>query len=149
MRDLIIPNETREVLDDGAALAVSISGGKDSQSMLAALAAEHRLQKWSGDLFAIHADLGRAEWPQSLGHCQKQCDQLGIELTVVRRQQGDMVDRWQQEMRSMKAKGDTSSFWSNSQNRYCTSELKRDRIDKYLHRYSHVICAVGIRAEDA
>jgi 3'-phosphoadenosine 5'-phosphosulfate sulfotransferase (PAPS reductase)/FAD synthetase len=144
-----VPDETREVLAGGSALAVSISGGKDSQAMLAALAAEHRSQKWPGVLLAIHADLGRAEWPQSLGHCQQQCDDLGIELVVVRRPRGDMVDRWEQEMRKMMAEGNTSSFWSDSQNRYCTSELKRDQIDKYLRRYSHVVCAVGIRAEES
>jgi len=39
--------------------------------------------------------------------------------------------------------------WSDSGNRFCTAEMKRNPIDKYLRRYSNVVCAVGIRAEES
>lgn len=62
MRALQVPQAIDQALRQGAALAVSISGGKDSQAMLYALAAEwERRPEWTGDIFAVHADLGRAE----------------------------------------------------------------------------------------
>lgn len=51
-----IPDAVRASLGEGAALAVSISGGKDSQAMLLALADLHAAHGWTGDLYAIHAD---------------------------------------------------------------------------------------------
>lgn len=45
-------------LEAGAALAISISGGKDSQALLAELVPWFRSQGYTGQLFAIHADLG-------------------------------------------------------------------------------------------
>ena len=61
--DASVPAAVQQALDLGAALAVSVSGGKDSDAMLRHLTALHQSQGWTGQLFAITADLGRIEWP--------------------------------------------------------------------------------------
>lgn len=150
MKQVTLPPAIEAQLDGGAALAISISGGKDSQAMLVALVALHKQRGWKGDLFAIHADLGRIEWRQTPGHVQKMADQAGIPLVVVRRSDGrDMVDHWIARGERMQAQGKQARPWSDSQNRFCTSDMKRDPIDAYLRRYSNVVCAVGIRAEES
>ena len=44
----------------------------------------------------MHSDLGRIEWKDSLPTCERLADLTGLELLVVRREKGDMVDRWKQ-----------------------------------------------------
>lgn len=149
-----LPAAIEKQLEAGAALAISISGGKDSQAMAIALANLHRARGWKGDLFAIHADLGRIEWEQTPAQVQKIADLAGVPLVVVRRRDGqgkwDMVDRWVERGETMAAKGQKPRPWSGPGTaRFCTSDMKRDPIDKYLRRYSNVICAVGIRAQES
>jgi len=145
-----LPAEIEQQLDRGAALAISISGGKDSQAMLVALVELHRSRGWKGDLFAIHADLGRIEWRQTPGHVKRMADAAGVPLVVVRRRDGrDMVDHWIARGERMAAQGKQARPWSDAGNRFCTSDMKRDPIDNYLRRYSRVVCAVGIRAEES
>lgn len=156
-----------------AALFVSISGGKDSQAMLATVAAMHRARGWRSALFAIHADLGRTEWPQSLPHCQKLCDDLGILLKVVRRPQGDLLQEIQDrqakltgtgrsawptatqryctadQKRAQIEKAKRQPFWPSAANRYCTSDQKRTQIDKELRAYSLVVSAMGMRGQES
>lgn len=47
------------------------------------------------------------------------------------------------------AEGNTKPFWSSAQNRYCTSDLKRGPINKYLRRFDCVISAEGIRGQES
>lgn len=118
----------RVLVRPDAALFVSISGGKDGQAMLVMLAAMHKERGWQCGIFAIHADLGRAEWPQSLAHCQKTCDDLDIFLKVVRRPQGDLVQEIQD--RQAKLTGTGRSAWPTATQRYCTADQKRDQLEK-------------------
>ena len=92
-----VPSAVQQALDLGAALAISVSGGKDSDAMLRHLTALHRSQRWTEQLFAITADLGRIEWPGTLEHIQSLCAELGVALIVVRRQKGSMIDRWDEQ----------------------------------------------------
>lgn len=130
MRAVVVPPEIAQAMGAGAALAVSISGGKDSQAMLAALVELHRLRGWEGALFAVHAHLGKAEWAQSRAHCQLLCDRLGIPLIEVNRPQGDLVDEIRDRMEKLKGTG--TAPWPDAKNRYCTSDQKRDQIIKVL-----------------
>lgn len=155
MRELAVPPVLDAVLRRAdAALFISISGGKDGQAMLVALANEHAVRGWACGLFAIHADLGRTEWKQSLPHCQKTCDDLGILLKVVTRPQGDLLQEIQDrqakltgtgrsawptatqryctadQKRGQLQKAKRQAFWPDAQNRYCTSDQKRGQIDK-------------------
>lgn len=128
MRPINVPDVIARAMQDGAALAISISGGKDSQAMLAAVMALHRERQWPGDVYAIHAHLGAAEWRQTLGHCRNLCARLGIELVEVARSQGDLPT--QIEARMEKLAGSDAPPWPDAKNRYCTSDQKRGQIEK-------------------
>ncbi|MEO0647190.1 MAG: phosphoadenosine phosphosulfate reductase family protein [Cyanobacteria bacterium J06650_10] len=161
------PSAIEQAMEMGAALAISISGGKDSDAMLRHLVALHRTQEWKGELFAITADLGRIEWPGTLEHMQATCNQLNIDLVVVRRQKGSMIDRWEERRQTLMKQQSVNAiapefsselgvqkegnkpFWSSSTARYCTKELKTAEVDRYLRRFKSVVCAVGIRAEES
>ncbi len=137
-------------LQSGAALALSISGGKDSHAMAKAVVSFLKLNNLDNYVFAIHADLGRTEWKESLPMCQQLCKRLGIELIVVRRENGDMLERWKQRRVAMKTKyGKEMPFWSTKAHRYCTSDMKRGPINKYLRKFSHIISVEGIRADES
>ena len=173
--DTSVPAAVQQALDLGAAMAVSVSGGKDSDAMLRHLTALHQSQGWTGQLFAITADLGRIEWPGTLEHIQSICAKLGVTLVTVRRQKGSMIDRWDERRQVLisqqeaeegaiaRCKEDSNSdllaiaplqegnkpFWSSSTARYCTKEMKTAEVDRYLRRFNAVVCAVGIRAEES
>lgn len=144
---IVVPDEIEQGLSMGAALAISISGGKDSQALLNSAVAEYSRRYWPGAVFAIHAHLGRAEWSQTLSHCRKIARDAGVELIIVRRSQGDLVDRWRDRMKKLEGTG--KPFWSSAMNRYCTSDLKRGPIEKHLRHFSLVVSAEGIRAEES
>ena len=148
--EVLLPAAIEAQLAQGATLAISISGGKDSQAMAIALADLHRSKGWTGEVFCIHADLGRIEWPETPGQVERIAQLAGVRLVVVRRTDGqDMIDHWRARGDRMRAKGQQPRPWSDSKNRFCTSDMKRDPIDIYLRRYTNVVCAVGIRAQES
>ena len=170
--DASVPAAVQQALDLGAALAVSVSGGKDSDAMLRHLTTLHQSQGWTGQLFAITADLGRIEWPGTLEHIQSICAELGVMLIIVRRKKGSMIDRWDERRQVLvkqqaeqeaiapcregsdlldiaPLKEGSKPFWSSSTARYCTKEMKTAEVNRYLRRFSAIVCAVGIRAEES
>lgn len=144
---LTIPPIITAACDAGAALAISISGGKDSQALLNAVSAWHRSSGHTNPIFAIHADLGRTEWPQTAAHVERIAAEAGVPLVIVRREKGDLLARWEERMELLKGTG--KPFWSSAANRYCTSDLKRGPINQYLRRYPLVISVEGIRADES
>ena len=141
---LVIPGEIRAALDEGAALAISISGGKDSQAMLNLLASHCDLKAYR---VAVHANLGRAEWTETPEHVERMCAAAHVPLVVVEREKGDLFDRLEERMEKLCGTG--KPFWASSAARYCTSDLKRGPINKHLRRFSRVISAEGIRADES
>lgn len=147
-----VPGRVAGALDRGAALAVSISGGKDSQAMLSALVRLHGERGWRGDLIAVHADLGRAEWHQTSDVVQAQASRYGVPLHVVRRRKGDLFHRIESRLQTVSTVDPTrpaKPFFPSAAQRYCTAELKRDPINSFLRRYSDVVSAIGLRAEES
>lgn len=147
MFDLATPPAIEKALSLGAAVAVSISGGKDSQGIIKAIAAHRAQHGWTGPVFAVHAHLGRAEWRESLPMCRSLADDYGMELAVVRRAQGDMFDQMLARMEKLNGSG--KPFWPSSAARYCTSDQKRGPIEKKLREFPLVISVEGIRAEES
>lgn len=147
MFDLATPPAIEQALRLGAAVAVSISGGKDSQSIIKAVAAHRAQHDWPGPIFAVHAHLGRAEWRESLPMCSRLAVANGLELAMVRRAQGDLFD--QIVSRLHKKATDGQPFWPGSAARYCTSDNKRGPIEKKLREFPLVISVEGIRAEES
>lgn len=141
-------------LASGAVLSVSVSGGKDSQAMLSRLAMLRTSYRWPGYAEAIHADLGRAEWPQTPEHVERIVAEAGLPLVVVRRAGGDLVDRIEARMNTVSTVDPTrpaKPFWPSAAQRYCTSDLKRGPIQKHTrtHGSAVIVSAQGMRAAES
>lgn len=149
MASISFPPVILQALAAGADLAVSNSGGKDSQAMLADLAKAHKAAGWTGELISMHADLGRAEWPQTLGHVERITKDAGARFIVARRTgDQDLVDRIEAERE--RTLGSDKLFWPSSRARYCTADLKRDPMIREQRRLGRVIIATqGIRAAES
>jgi len=113
-------------LADYSGVVVSISGGKDSQTILGVIMEMVREQSYGGQVIAVHADTG-AEWPQSLPHCEMLCEHYGVELRVAlpHRPLPQHIER-----RCKMVAGSGKPGWPDMQNRYCTSHCKTNAIDK-------------------
>lgn len=151
MKLLTIPPEVHDFIAQNAVLAISISGGKDSQALLHAVMAWYRSEGLTNKVFAIHADLGRAEWAQTPDFVERLCEQYGMELVVVRRERNgkslDLVDGWQKRMEALK--GQNKPHWSSAKARYCTSDFKTEPINRCLKQFEKVISIEGIRWQES
>jgi 3'-phosphoadenosine 5'-phosphosulfate sulfotransferase (PAPS reductase)/FAD synthetase len=138
-----------QLLRAGAALVLSVSGGKDSDAMCHHLLEHRQTEGWSGEVVMIHADLGtRVEWQQTPDYVQNLAQRKGVPLHVVRWTHGDLIDRiWQRYY-----KDPSRPCWPSAQMRYCTADLKRGPISRELRRLfpsGTVICAMGLRAQES
>lgn len=102
-----IPSPIFSALEAGADLAISVSGGKDSQAMLNYVCHLYQMHGWTGRLFAVFADLGEIEWQGTLEHTYKMCRNAGVQLVVVQRSRSGMIGRWQERWDSIVAKGES------------------------------------------
>lgn len=141
-----------------AAVGIGVSGGKDSCLLAFAVEAHLREIGHQGTRILVHADLGRIEWTDSLATCQRLADALDLELVTVRRQAGDMVDRWLVRWDNNVARYHDLSCvklilpWSTPSMRFCTSELKTAVICAELARRFRgqaILSAVGIRRQES
>jgi 3'-phosphoadenosine 5'-phosphosulfate sulfotransferase (PAPS reductase)/FAD synthetase len=153
-----ITDQVKEMLAQGAVVAVGVSGGKDSQAAAIATADYLKSIGHSGPKVLVHADLGRVEWRESLPVCDRLAERLGWELLTVRRQAGDMMDRWNVRWENNVARyRDLSCVklilpWSTPSMRFCTSELKVAVITSALKkRYPEhdIVNVSGIRREES
>lgn len=143
-----------DALGRGAVLSVSVSGGKDSQAMLSVLTDRRRALGWPGPAEVVHADLGRAEWPQTPGHVERIAAEAGWPLVVVRRERGDLLARIEERLNTVSTVDPSrpaKPFWPSAAQRYCTSDLKRGPIQKHLRTHGSVVVvsAQGMRAEES
>lgn len=157
-REVLVTPEITSALEVGAAVAIGVSGGKDSAATALATIdyledAGHR-----GPRVLIHSDLGRVEWRQSLPACQRIAVRLGLELMVVRRESGDLVDRWRLRWENnVRRYAELSCVklilpWSTASMRFCTSELKTSIICRALvQRFpgQTILSATGIRRQES
>lgn len=150
--------EVDQMIRDGAVVAMALSGGKDSS--IAALATNVYLDEigHSGPRALIHSDLGRVEWRASMGMCEKVAERLSLPLYVVRRNAGDMMDRWltrwSNSVRRYKELECVKLIlpWSTPSMRFCTSELKTKVIcAELMRRYpgKTIINVTGIRRAES
>lgn len=144
---IAIPEEIQTAIDNGAVIALSMSGGKDSQAMASSVTRYLKENDLPNRVLAIHADLGRAEWFDTDETLHRQIEELGLELHIVQRDKGDLLQRIQERAEKV---GDEKVFWPSSAARYCTSDLKRGPIDKFLRKLGPLVISVeGIRAEES
>jgi len=131
-------------VEKGAKLHVSVSGGKDSQAMTKVVASMFAITS------LIHADLGSVEWEQSLPMCERLAAEFNVPLHIVKRTDGrGMMDHWRARMETLRGSG--NPFWSSSKARYCTSDMKRDPINKLFRSFDEdfIISCEGLRAQES
>jgi 3'-phosphoadenosine 5'-phosphosulfate sulfotransferase (PAPS reductase)/FAD synthetase len=155
---ITIDEDVADLIDADAVIAFGASGGKDSDAMALATTRFLDAVNHQGPRVLIHADLGRIEHADSLPQCERLAAHLGLELIVVKRKQGGMVERWQQRWRDNAARYidlrcvTLITPWSSASMRFCTSELKVAPITRELAIRFHghpIINAVGIRREES
>lgn len=162
MRKLSLTPEIEDLVSDTkdpALVAFGISGGKDSSTMV------WEVTKWLNDIghpmesrVCFHADLGIIDWPQTPELVRMQAELSGAPLQIVRRNRGDMVERWEQRWEANVQRFEQLECvniitpWSSSQWRFCTGELKVDPIAvglKRLYPGRRILNLVGIRREES
>lgn len=158
MPALEVTPEITEALAHNSPVALGVSGGKDSTAMAFATMAYLNELGHKGPRLLIHSDLGRVEWKDSLPTCQRLADCLGLELVVVKRQAGDMMDRWLQRWHNNWERYALLECvklvlpWSTPSMRFCTSEMKTDIICRELIKrfaLQTILSVVGIRRQES
>jgi len=150
--------EVDALLEANAPVAMGISGGKDSTAAAFATIAHLDRIGHTGPRILIHSNLGVTEWPQSHEWCQKLSDRVGVELMIVRRAKGDMMDRWEQRWNDNVARYVNLECvqlilpWSTPDMRFCTSELKTGIICPALSKRfpgQSILSVTGIRRQES
>ncbi len=147
-----------ELLALGAPVGIGVSGGKDSDVAAAETLAYLNRVGHTGPRILIHSDLGRIEWKDSLPACERLAHRYGVELAVVKRQAGDLLDRWLTRWHNnceRYAQLECVKLilpWSTASMRFCTSELKtaiicRDLVTRYPGET--IISVSGIRRQES
>lgn len=132
--------EIDSLIERGALFVINHSAGKDSQAMAAVLRARVPAEQ----LLVVHADLGRVEWGGNLEHIQATTG--GLPIIVARNLNKDFIQMVEKR----------GAFPSPSI-RQCTSDLKRDPIEREVRRYLKanpqfgglVVNCMGIRAQES
>ena len=146
------------VLSGPSAVAVGVSGGKDSCAVAIAMAKYLEDSDYQGPRVLVHSDLGRVEWKDSLPTCERLAKHIGWELVVVRRKAGDMMDRWLKRWSNNVERYTNLECvklilpWSTPSMRFCTAELKRDVICRELvTRFpgKTILSVSGIRRDES
>ena len=147
-----------EALAAGAVVALAVSGGADSSAVAVATMRHLDAVDHAGPRLMVHADLGRTEWKESLPVCERLAAQLGLELIVVRRPQGDLLSLWEQRWAGNVARYAAMRCarlilpWSTASMRFCTSQGKVDQINKALTtRFPGrtILSVTGVRADES
>lgn len=146
--------EVDAMLKENAVVAIGVSGGKDSQAAAIRLIQYLDEIGHSGPRVAIHADLGSVEWVESFPVCERLCKRLGIELIVVKRAAGGLMERWETRWKNNLARYESLECvklilpWSTPTLRFCTSETKTATICAELtKRYpgQKILSVTGVR----
>ena len=126
----------------GALVAISTSGGKDSQAMTVLL--ERIVPR--DQLVAVHAPLEDVEWPGTIEHLRATLP-AGVPLILAPVSSGKtLLDRVEER-----------GMWPDSGRRWCTSDFKRTPIERELRRFlkanprygGRIVSAMGMRAQES
>jgi 3'-phosphoadenosine 5'-phosphosulfate sulfotransferase (PAPS reductase)/FAD synthetase len=135
MTDFSIP----ELIAQNALFVVNHSGGKDSQAMLIML----RSLVPAAQIIIIHAHLAEVEWPGTLEQVYRYAGDIPVHVTRANKTFFEMVEHRQ--------------MWPSPSTRQCTSDLKRDPINREIRAYlkehpEHgglVVNCMGLRAQES
>lgn len=101
-------------LSDFDIVAVSSSGGKDSQTALDVVMERAKKEGVESRVVVVHCDLGRVEWKGTKELTLEQARRYGLRTEVASREQGDLLAQVKQRKK-----------WPGAAQRYCTSDHKR------------------------
>ena len=104
--DIAVPCECRDMIEHGALVAISSSGGKDSQAMSILLS---RLVPRE-QLLVVHAPLGEVEWAGTVRHVEKTIPE-GVPLILAHTASG----------KSLLERVEERGQWPDPARRWCTS----------------------------
>lgn len=143
--NLSTDNTIETMLEAGAPIAISVSGGKDSDAMTWAL-----LDKFNGrnEMTLVHANLGRAELKATPYHVLRLQAQTGLHLHIVQHSKFDLVAGIRNRMKTRPE----VPPWPSASTRQCTSDWKRGPISKWLRNHyptGPVVCAMGMRGQES
>ncbi len=142
LTEIRVPSECRELIRAGALVALSHSGGKDSQAMTILLSSIVPRDR----LIAVHAPLGEVEWPGTVEHIENTIPP-GVPLIMAPVTSGKtLLERIEERGR-----------FPGKSARFCTSDLKRGPIERELRRYlkahprfeGRLVNALGIRRDES
>ena len=142
LAEIHVPPERREMIRAGALVAVSHSGGKDSQAMTILLS---RIVP-RDQLVAVHAPLGGVEWPGTIEHIEATLP-VGVPLIFAPIASG----------KTLLERVEERGLWPSNSARWCTSDFKTGPIQRELRRYvkahprfgGRLVNAMGMRAEES
>lgn len=114
-------------------IAVSSSGGKDSQAMLHHVCSLAGQQGVADRLVVIHADLGRVEWAGTHELAREQAEEYGVPFLLTSRIGGTArvsgkVYQAGETFGDLLDYAERRGAWPDSSARWCTSEFKRGPI---------------------
>jgi DNA sulfur modification protein DndC len=129
----------QQLIDDGFLFVVNHSGGKDSQAMFAKV----RALVPADQIVVIHAVLPEVEWEGVVDHIRATIGNAPLLFAKATKTFFDMVER--------------RGMFPSPQYRQCTSDLKRDPINREVRRYlndnprfeGRVVSCMGMRAEES
>ena len=140
--DIRLPSECRETIRAGALVAISTSGGKDSQAMTILLSRIVPRDR----IIAVHAPLGEVEWPGTVEHIRATLPP-GVPLILAPVASGKtLLDRVEERGK-----------WPDPARRWCTSDYKTGPIERELRHFlkanprfgGRIVSAMGMRAEES
>jgi 3'-phosphoadenosine 5'-phosphosulfate sulfotransferase (PAPS reductase)/FAD synthetase len=157
-RDVEVTEDVLAYIRAGAAVAIGVSGGKDSCAVAFATVQVLETLGHRGPRVLVHADLGEIEWEDSLPMCRRLAAALGMELLVVARRAGGLVSRWEKRWTDNARRYAELECvklilpFSTAALRFCTSELKVAVISSALatrFRGLPILSVSGIRRDES
>jgi 3'-phosphoadenosine 5'-phosphosulfate sulfotransferase (PAPS reductase)/FAD synthetase len=144
------------MIDRGAPIVICVSGGKDSRLAAEQTVAYARGRNHTGSINLVYSDLGRVVWSDAQDQCRRLASRLGVELVIVRREAGGLMERWSKRWQDNMTRYQELSCvkvilpWSTPTMRFCTSELKTSIIQRWIRKtfQEPVICVLGIRRDE-
>ena len=135
-----MPEKISEMLEAGALFVVNHSAGKDSQAMMIAL---RRASVPSAQMLVVHADLGEVEWSGNMDHIRATVGDAPVIIARAKKTFFEMVEHRQ--------------MFPSPSHRQCTSDLKRNPIEREIRRYlkahpefgGRVVNCMGMRAQES
>lgn len=125
-------------------IVVSLSGGKDSSVLMWYAINNFPKEK----IIAVHAQID-IDWEETLPTVEKQCEFFGIPLVTVQAAKG-FLEQLTSKRKDRKTGKLKETKFPSADRRWCTSDLKKNPIDKFLRTFrGNILLLIGERREES